>query len=57
MQQLFLFPPPAAPSKPLPDDVRDNARSLLSDLLVAVMTATPLNQKLLEDKREDACDE
>ncbi len=57
MQQFDLFPPPAAPANPLPDDVRDNARSLLSDLQVAVMTATPLNQKLLEDKREDECDE
>lgn len=57
MQQLDLFPPPAAPAKPLPDDARDNARSLLSDLLVVVMTATLLNQKLLEDKREDERDE
>ena len=57
MQQLDLFPPPAAPAKPLPDDARGNARNLLSDLLVAVMTATPLNQKLLEEKREDASDE
>lgn len=52
MQQFNLFPPPAAPPKPLPKDAQDDARNLLSDLLVAVMTARASNQQLHEEKQE-----
>jgi len=57
MQQLSLFPPPAAPPKPLPDDARNEARNLVSDLLVAVMTAGLSNQRLCEEEHEDKSDE
>ena len=57
MQQLNLFPPLAVPSKPLPDDAQNDARNLLSDLLVAVLTAGSLNQHLHEEKQEKTSDE
>jgi hypothetical protein len=37
MTQLSLFPPPAAISKPLPDDVLRAARDLLAEMLKAVI--------------------
>ena len=39
MTQLQLFPPPAAPSAPLPGKVRAEAKSLLASLLIAVTEA------------------
>ncbi len=40
MIQLHLFPPPAAPDKPLPDEVRGEARDFVADLLIAVIVAS-----------------
>jgi len=37
MTQLNLFPPPAAVSKPLPDDVVSAARDLLTEMLKAAI--------------------
>ena len=39
MMQLQLFPPPAAPSPPLPSKARSEAKSLLASLLIAVSQA------------------
>ena len=44
MIQLPLFPPPAAPDKPLPAMVRKQARALLSALLIAVIEASTKQQ-------------
>lgn len=38
MNQLRLFPPPAAPKQPLSDKVRREARDLVIELLTAVIT-------------------
>lgn len=57
MQQLDLFPPLAVPSKPLPDNAQNDARNLVSDLLVAVLTGGSLNQRLHEEKQEEKSDE
>ncbi len=48
MIQLRLFPPPAAPDKPLPDEVRRKARDLVSDLLIAVIAARCEKQRSRE---------
>jgi len=40
MIQLPLFPPAAAPDKPLPDAVRRQAGELVSALLMAVISAS-----------------
>ena len=45
MIQLRLFPPPAAPDKPLPDKVRREACELVSDLLIAVVEASTEKQR------------
>ena len=57
MHQLNLFPSPAAPPKRLPDDAQNDARNLLSDLLVTVMTARLSKQKLHEEKQEGQSDD
>jgi len=57
MQQLNLFVPPAAPPKPLPDEAQNDMRNLLSNLLVAVMTARPPKQGLQEEKQEGQSDD
>lgn len=48
MIQLHLFPPPAAPDKPLPEEVRRQARELVSDLLIAVIVARSEKQPTRE---------
>ena len=50
MTQLQLFPPPAAPSAPLPSKVRSEAKSLLAGLLIAVFQA---NSKKRQRRGED----
>ncbi len=40
MMQLALFPPPAVPDKPLPDEVRREACELVTDLLIAVIESS-----------------
>jgi len=57
MHQLNLFPPSAAPPKRLSGDARNVARNLLSDLLVAVMTARSSKQKLHDEKQEGQSDD
>lgn len=44
MIQLRLFPPPAAPDKPLPEEVRREARDLVAELLIAVIVANAETQ-------------
>jgi len=48
MIQLRLFPPPAAPDKPLPIEVRRQAGELVSDLLIAVIAARSEKQRSRE---------
>ncbi len=48
MIQLRLFPPPASPDKPLPDNVRRQASELVSDLLIAVILASADKQRSQE---------
>ena len=48
MIQLNLFPPPAAPDRPLPDEVRKQADVLVADLLIAVIEATAERQRSQE---------
>ena len=57
MQQLNLFLPPAAPTHPLPDEVKNKARTLLRDLLNAVMMTEAANPQPLPEKREVESDE
>ena len=49
MIQLRLFPPPAAPDKPLPDEVRRQAREPVRDLLIAVILASAEKQSPREE--------
>ena len=51
MTQLRLFPPPAAPDKPLPDQVRREARELVTDLLIAVIESSTETQRSREGDR------
>ncbi len=48
MIQLHLFPPPATPDKPLPDEVRGQARDLVAELLIAVIVARSEKQPTRE---------
>ena len=48
MIQLRLFPPLAAPDKPLPDKVRKQACDLVADLLIAVVKASTEKQRSRE---------
>lgn len=57
MQQLNLFVSPATPPKPLPAEAQNNMRNLLSNLLVAVMTARPSKQGLREEEQEGQSDD
>lgn len=53
MMQLQLFPPPAAPSAPLPSKVRSEAKSLLASLLIAVsQTNSKKGQRVGKDGHE-----
>jgi hypothetical protein len=41
MAQMNLFPPPGAPTQPLPPEVQMQIRQLLAELLVVVLATTP----------------
>ena len=49
MNQLRLFPPPAAPKQPLPDKARREARDLMIELLTAVITTGAEKQQSREE--------
>jgi hypothetical protein len=53
MIQLRLFPPPAAPDKPLPEMVRRQACELVSALLMAVIEARTEKQGPREGENDE----
>ena len=49
MNQLRLFLPPAAPKQPLPKRAQKEARDLMAELLIAVITAGAKQQQAQEE--------
>jgi hypothetical protein len=49
MNQLRLFQPPAAPKQSLPDKARREARDLLIELLMAMLTTSAERQQSQEE--------
>ena len=53
MNQLRLFPPPAAPKQPLPDKVRREARNLIAELLMVVIVVAAKKKQSEEEEIDE----
>ena len=53
MTQLRLYPPPAANRRPLPEALRREVLERVVDLLVAVITASPEEERTREGQSDE----